>query len=176
MVRRGADPAEIKKGPVDAIVLDPPTVPSHHGPDVQTVLPHISITTMATIVPTTFMHVHAIKMDLKKSATRDEVIDLILAHSRLGLIRKGTAIRSTAELKEYVLDMGRPRADMWENGIFEASITSTGNELLMFQAIHQESVVVVENIDAIRAMAGKVTDPGVSIRMTNEALRFSAIG
>jgi glyceraldehyde-3-phosphate dehydrogenase (NAD(P)) len=176
MVRRGADPAEIKKGPVDAIVLDPPTVPSHHGPDVQTVLPHINITTMATIVPTTFMHVHAVKMDLKKAANRDDVINLFQAHSRLGLIRKGTAIKSTAELKEFVLDMGRPRADMWENGIFEASITATGNELLMFQAIHQESVVVVENIDAIRAMVGEIKDPVVSVRMTNKALHFSAIG
>jgi glyceraldehyde-3-phosphate dehydrogenase (NAD(P)) len=176
MVRRGADPAEIKKGPVDAIVLDPPTVPSHHGPDVQTVLPHINITTMATIVPTTFMHVHAVKMDLKKAATREEVIERIQAHPRLGLIRIGTAIKSTAELKEFVMDMGRPRADMWENGIFEASITATGNDLFMFQAIHQESVVVVENVDAIRAMVGDVKDPLTSVRMTNEALQFSAIG
>ncbi len=176
MVRRGADPAEIKKGPVDAIVLDPPTVPSHHGPDVQTVLPHIHITTMATIVPTTFMHVHAVKMDLKKAATREDVIKRIVAHSRLGLIRAGTAIKSTAELKEFILDLGRPRADMWENGIFEASITARGDELFMFQAIHQESVVVVENIDAIRAMAGEVKDADASIRMTNKALQFQAIG
>jgi glyceraldehyde-3-phosphate dehydrogenase (NAD(P)) len=175
MIRRGADPAEIKKGPVDAIVLDPPTVPSHHGPDVQTVLPHINITTMATIVPTTFMHVHAIKMDLKKPTSREDIINLIRGHSRLGLIRKGTAIRSTAELKEFVLDLGRPRADMWENGIFEASITAAGNELLMFQAIHQESVVVVENIDAIRAIAGEVQDPLTSVEMTNKALHLSAI-
>jgi glyceraldehyde-3-phosphate dehydrogenase (NAD(P)) len=176
MIRRGADPGDIKKGPVDAIVLDPPTVPSHHGPDVQTVLPHINITTMATIVPTTFMHVHAVKMDLKKAATQEGVINLIENHSRLGLIRKGTAIRSTAELKEFVLDMGRPRADMWENGIFEASITAMENELFMFQAIHQESVVVVENVDAIRAMAGEIKDASMSIRMTNEALHFSALG
>jgi glyceraldehyde-3-phosphate dehydrogenase (NAD(P)) len=175
MVRRGADPAEIKKGPVDAIVLDPATVPSHHGPDVQTVLPHIHIITMATIVPTTFMHVHAISMDLKKSATREEVLTLFRTHSRIGLIQKGTGIRSTAELKEFVMDMGRPRADMWENGIFETSVTATGDELLLFQAIHQESVVIVENVDAIRAMAGDVQDPAVSVQMTNDALHFTAL-
>ena len=33
MVRRGSDPGEIKKGPIDAVVLDPVSVPSHHGPD-----------------------------------------------------------------------------------------------------------------------------------------------
>ena len=67
MVRRGSDPGEIKKGPIDAVVLDPVTVPSHHGPDVLSVLPHISITTMAMIVPTTMMHMHAIQMTTKKS-------------------------------------------------------------------------------------------------------------
>ena len=38
LVRRAADPDEISKGPIDAIVPDPTTLPSHHGPDVQTVL------------------------------------------------------------------------------------------------------------------------------------------
>ena len=50
-----------------------------------------------------------------------------------------------------------------------------GKELYLFQAIHQEADVVVENIDAIRAMIGAVKDPVVSIRMTNEALGFTAI-
>ncbi|MDD1673621.1 MAG: type II glyceraldehyde-3-phosphate dehydrogenase [Methanomicrobiales archaeon] len=175
MVRRGADPAVIKKGPIDAIVLDPATVPSHHGPDVQTVLPRIDIVTMATIVPTTFMHVHAVQMDLRKEATRERVIDLIRAHSRLGLVRKGPAIKSTAELKEFVMDLGRPRADMWENGIFEESITAPGKELLFFQAIHQEAVVVVENVDAIRAATETIKNAATSIQMTNEALHFTAI-
>ena len=74
MVRRGSDPGEIKKGPIDAVVLNPVTIPSHHGPDVQTVLPHIPIVTMAMIVPTTMMHMHAISMDLKKAATREDIL------------------------------------------------------------------------------------------------------
>src|SRR5512137_367960 len=47
MVRRGGDPADIKRGPIDAIVLNPVNIPSHHGPDVQSVLPHINIVTLA---------------------------------------------------------------------------------------------------------------------------------
>ncbi len=38
MVRRGADPGQVNKGPINSIVPNPPTVPSHHGPDVQTVM------------------------------------------------------------------------------------------------------------------------------------------
>ena len=61
-------PVRSRRGPIDAIVLDPVTVPSHHGPDVLTVLPHISITTMAMIVPTTMMHMHAVRITTKKES------------------------------------------------------------------------------------------------------------
>ncbi|HWQ62840.1 MAG TPA: type II glyceraldehyde-3-phosphate dehydrogenase [Methanospirillum sp.] len=175
MVRRGADPHVVKKGPIDAVVLDPPTIPSHHGPDVNTVLPHIDIVTMAMIVPTTQMHMHAIQMELKRESTRDEVLDVMKAHSRIGLVQATTGIKSTAELKEYVMDLGRPRSDLWENGVFEASVAVIGKDLYFFQAIHQEADVVIENVDAIRAMAGDVKDPEISIKMTNESLGFVAI-
>ncbi|WP_342679329.1 type II glyceraldehyde-3-phosphate dehydrogenase [Methanofollis sp. UBA420] len=175
MVRRGSDPGEVKKGPVDAIVLNPVEIPSHHGPDVQTVLPQIDITTMAMIVPTTFMHMHAVQMDLGSDATREEVIEIIEKHPRLGLVRKGTGITSTAELKEFAQDMGRRRADLYENCIFAESIGFVGRELFLFQAIHQEADVVVENVDAIRAMMNGADDAATSIAMTNRALGFTAI-
>ncbi len=175
MVRRGADPHVVKKGPIDSVVLNPVSIPSHHGPDVNTVLPHINIVTMAMIVPTTQMHMHAIQMDLKSDATRDKVLSLMKNHSRIGLIKGSTAITSTAELKEYVMDLERPRSDLWENGVFEESVAVVGKTLYMFQAIHQEADVVIENIDAIRAMAGEVKDGQTSIRMTNEAMGLIAI-
>jgi glyceraldehyde-3-phosphate dehydrogenase (NAD(P)) len=175
MVRRGSDPGEIKKGPIDAVVLDPVTVPSHHGPDVLTVLPHTSITTMAMIVPTTMMHMHAIQITTKKEVTRERVIELIKNHPRMGLVKKSAAIKSTAELKEFAMDLGRQRADLYENCIFEDSIYANKTELCFFQAIHQEADVVVENVDAIRAMTGLEKDAAKSIKMTNDALGFTPI-
>lgn len=176
MVRRGSDPGAIKKGPVDAIVLNPVTIPSHHGPDVQTVLPHISIVTLAMIVPTTFCHMHVVQMDLKSDASREDVLAIIENDPRMGLVRPGTGITSTAELKEYASDMGRPRSDLWESCIYEESVSVLdGKELYLFQAIHQEADVVVENIDAIRAMMGTVENARESIMMTNSALGFTPI-
>ena len=177
MVRRGADPDDIKRGPIDAIVLNPATIPSHHGPDVQTVLPQINIVTLAMIVPTTFMHMHSIQADLKRATTRDEVLAVFENHSRIGLIRKATGIKSNAQLREYTQDLGRPRTDLWENGVFEESVSVLdGKEFYCFQAIHQEADVIPENIDCIRALMGTVKDPEESIRMTNEALGLVAIG
>jgi glyceraldehyde-3-phosphate dehydrogenase (NAD(P)) len=38
IVRRATDPKEIDRGPINAIVLDPPKIPSHHADDVRSVL------------------------------------------------------------------------------------------------------------------------------------------
>ena len=174
MVRRGGDPGDIKRGPIDAIALNPVTIPSHHGPDVQSVLPHIKIVTSAMIVPTTLMHMHFLNMELEKEATKEEVIELIKSHSRLGLITKATGITSTAQLKELTTDMLRPRGDLWENGIFQDSVSvQDGTDL--FQAIHQEADVVVETVDCIRAMIGEVKTAAESIAITNKAVGLTAI-
>jgi len=68
MVRRAADPWDIHHGPINSIVpvLE---LPSHHGPDVQTVLKDVNIFTTAMSVPTTLMHMHSLTVDLKKNAT-----------------------------------------------------------------------------------------------------------
>lgn len=74
MVRRGADPSDVKKGPINSIV--PTTeVPSHHGPDVQTIIDDINVMTMALLVPTTLMHTHNIMVELEDKITTDDVLD-----------------------------------------------------------------------------------------------------
>lgn len=176
MVRRGADPGDAKRGPVDAIVLNPVTIPSHHGPDVQTVLPEIDIVTTALVVPTTFMHMHIVQVDLVKQGDRDTFLKMIADHPRIGLVKGYTGIKSTAELKEYASDLGRPRSDLWESCIFEDSVSVVdGKELYLFQAIHQEADVVVENIDCIRAMTGGAATAEESVAMTNRGLGFEKI-
>ena len=130
---------------------------------------------MAMIVPTTMMHMHAVQITTKRDIARERVIDLIMKHPRMGLIKKSLGIKSTAELKEFAMDFGRQRADLYENCIFEESIYAKGKELCFFQGIHQEADIVVENIDAIRAMTGIVKDAASSIKMTNEAIGFSPI-
>ena len=177
MIRRAADPDDIQRGPVDAIVLNPVTIPSHHGPDVQTILPSVNIVTLAMIVPTTLMHMHSVQIDLKRETTREEALKVLENHSRIGIVRKATGIKSNAQLREYTQDLGRPRTDLWENGVFEDSVSILdGKEFYCFQAIHQEADVVPENVDCIRAMMGTVKDPEESIRTTNKALGLVAIG
>ena len=163
IVRRAADPWDIHHGPINAIV---PTLelPSHHGPDVQTVLPNLEIFTTSMTVPTTIMHMHSITVDLKEEPVINDVIELFNRTQRVRIVKNSEGIRSTAEIIEYAKDLGNPRGDMSDICIWKETVGVAKNKLFYLQAIHQESNVIPENIDAIRAAMGhtasKVYDKG----------------
>ena len=157
IVRRAADPWDIYHGPINAIV---PTLelPSHHGPDVKTVLPDLEIFTTSMTVPTTVMHMHSITADLKKETSVDDVLKLFRDTKRVRIVRNTAGIRSTAEIVEYAKDLGHSRGDMPDICIWEETVGISKNKLFYLQAVHQESNVIPENIDAIRAAMGRVND------------------
>ncbi|HIH69551.1 type II glyceraldehyde-3-phosphate dehydrogenase [Methermicoccus shengliensis] len=173
LMRRGTDPGDAKKGPINAIVPNPITLPSHHGPDVNTVIPHIPITTLAAKLSTTLMHMHAVNVELESSPSREEVAELLSSEPRMLLI--GSDVGSTAEVIEMARDAGRPRNDVWENVIWEDSITVENGELYLFQGVHQESIVIPENIDAIRAMCELERDAAASMKKTNGAMGIGVL-
>jgi len=169
MIRRGADPWDIYHGPINAIVpvLE---MPSHHGPDVQSVLHKVEIFTSALSVPSTLMHLHTLTVDLKKKTTVNDVIETFKKSTRIRIVRNAEHLRSTAEIMEFARDMGRLRGDMPEICVWQEAIGITSNahnKLLYMQAVHQESDVIPENVDCIRAMMG-FKDARKSIEMTNK--------
>jgi glyceraldehyde-3-phosphate dehydrogenase (NAD(P)) len=169
LVRRGGDPGQTSRGPINDILPDPITIPSHHGPDVNTVFPDITIDTLGMKVPATLMHTHSVNVTLESTPTDDEVRERLSDESRLFLIPETMAIDGAGKLKEFADDAGRPRGDIWENCLWEESISMEGQDLYLFQAIHQESDVVPENVDAIRAVS-ESADGDESISLTNETL------
>lgn len=169
LIRRGGDPSQSNRGPINAILPNPVTLPSHHGPDVNTIFPGLSIDTLGVKVPTTLMHFHSLNFTLDAQPVAADVRECLESESRLFVVDESLSIEGTGTLKEYALDRGRSRGDLWENGVWGESISMVGNDLYLFQAIHQESNVVPENIDAIRAVMG--TEPQKeSMEMTNTAL------
>jgi glyceraldehyde-3-phosphate dehydrogenase (NAD(P)) len=170
MVRRGSDPSEIKKGPINSIVPNPPKVPSHHGPDVKTVMDGIDVTTMALLVPTTLMHQHNIMVEINNEVETEEIVEALEKRSRVIVVDAAEGLGSTAELMEYAKELGRSRNDLYEIPVWRESINVVGNELFYMQAVHQESDVVPENIDAIRALLEMESDNEKSIAKTNKAM------
>ena len=172
MIRRAADPGDSSKGPINAIkpVLK---VPSHHGPDVMTVKPEIVINSMAVAVPTTIMHVHVIVAQLPEGhgLTTEKVLQMWSNEPRIILMDGGqTGITTTAEVMEYARDIGRKWGDLHEIFVWKDGVKLAENTLYYFQAIHQESDVIPENVDAIRALMGTEIDWRKSVSKTDLAI------
>ncbi|MBW9220252.1 type II glyceraldehyde-3-phosphate dehydrogenase [Methanothermococcus sp. SCGC AD-155-N22] len=171
LVRRGADPNDVKRGPINAIVPNPPTLPSHHGPDVVSVIPELEgkIFTSAVVVPTTLMHMHTVMVETT-GTTKEDVLEGIERTPRVITVSAEEGLNSTATIIEFARDIGRMRYDLYEIAVWEESINVVDKEVFLMQAIHQESDVVPENIDCIRSMLEMVDDNMKSIEMTNKAL------
>jgi len=71
---------------------------------------------------------------------------------------------------EWAKDLGRKRGDLFEIAVWKDGVHMVGDTLYYYQAIHQESDVIPENIDCIRAMCELESDRWKSIKKTNLAL------
>lgn len=169
LIRRSADPNDSKIGPINAIepVVE---IPTHHGPDVQSVMPWINISTMAVKVPTTLMHIHTVIVKLNTETSTDQVIKLFKETPRVKLVKSKDGIRSTAQIMDLAREMGRSRGDMFEIVVWEDGIKVIDNTLYYYQAVNQESDVIPENIDCIRSMCKLEENPMKSIEKTNKAM------
>jgi glyceraldehyde-3-phosphate dehydrogenase (NAD(P)) len=170
LIRRAADPAESKRGPINGI-LPSLQLPSHHGPDVRTIFPDLPISTTAVVVPTTLMHVHANYVRLRRPPNGvAEVLAAFRASPRFHLFAGWERVEGTPQVMEYARDRGLGLSDMMENVLWEDGARLDGSDLHFFQAIHQESIVVPENVDAIRAIAAPTVSGPESIERTDRAL------
>jgi glyceraldehyde-3-phosphate dehydrogenase (NAD(P)) len=121
------------------------------------------------------MHVHALNVTLEDRVTAAHVQALLERENRLYVIPEGMGLDGVGKLKNFALDAGRPRGDLWENCIWGESIAVRGRDLYLFQAIHQESDVVPENVDAIRAVMG-LDSRDESMRLTDDSLGVGISG
>ena len=172
MVRRAADPGDSKKGPINAIEPEL-EMPSHHGPDVQSVLPKLAIHTVAVKVSSTLMHLHAISVDLKRSADAAQVLDVWRRFPRVTFVSGGEGVKSTAQIMELARDLSRDRSDLYEIAVWQDGVhVVDGTRLYYFQAVHQESDVVPENVDAIRALLELEKDGRKSMEKTDRSMKI----
>ncbi len=169
IVRRAVDPGDSKGGPVNG--LEPSVkLPTHHGPDVQSVMPWLNINTMAVKSSTTLMHLQTVVAQLSQETTTEAILDIMRKSPRVRLVRSGDGIKSTAQVMELARDLGRDRSDMYEIVVWEDGVKVVGNTLYYYQAVHQESDVIPENIDCIRSMCKAIQDPAESVAKTDASM------
>lgn len=170
LARRGSDPADShEQGPLGTLRLES-SIPSHQGPDAKTVIPNLNIITAAYAVPTTIGHLHTAYLRLNRDFSKEAVASILKLIPRVVPIQYKDGITAQNQLAELMRDLGRPRADMWEVAFWEDLLHVEGKDVILTYQVHNEAVVIPENIDAIRSISGIEKDPEKSIQKTNQSL------
>lgn len=174
LLRRATDPWESHQSGIMNTLVPEAEIPSHQGPDAQTVDPELNVITMAVKVPETLAHLHYWVVQMTRTASKEEVLAAFRRSTRIALIRYGDGLPALNAVKELMSDAGRPRADLYEVALWEDMLKVEGNELFYGYMVDNQAIVIPETIDAIRALGGAEPDGSASIAKTNAALGIGA--
>ena len=170
LVRRATDPWESDHSGIMNTIVPETTVPSHQGPDAQTVIPGLEITTIALVAAQTSSHFHSWYVELTRPSSKEEILAVFEKTTRVIFLRESDGLTALNHTIELMSDLGRPRGDMWEVGLWIDSLTVKDNELYFNYQVYNQAIVVPETIDAIRALTGIEKDATVSISKTNNSM------
>jgi len=175
LLRRATDPWESHLGGIMNTLVPEPRIPSHQGPDAQSVDPELDVVTMAVKVPQTIAHLHYWSVQMPRRAEKQEVLDAFRASSRIALVDIGGGPSALNSIKELMADLSRPHDNLYEVALWADMLTVQDDELFYAYMVDNQAIVIPETIDAIRALAGRVRDAEKSIAMTNDTLGIGTI-
>lgn len=170
LFRRGTDPWESHINGMINTAVPESDIPSHQGPDVQTILPEVDITTIATAGPFNLSHLHATFIELKSEVAREEILKHYRQAPRIAFVQKVSGVDGLNSVIEIMRDLGRKRNDMWETALWEDILEVSGKEVALVYQVHNEAIVIPENIDAIRAVSQSALSAEKSIQKTDKSL------
>ncbi|PZX51530.1 glyceraldehyde 3-phosphate dehydrogenase (NAD(P)+) [Algoriphagus ratkowskyi] len=170
LLRRATDPWESHLGGIMNTLVPEKDIPSHQGPDAQSVDPELDVVTMAVKVPETLSHLHYWNVRLTRKADKKEIIEVLQTSTRITFINYSDGLVSNNTIKERYLDMGRPWGDMYEVALWQDMLKVEGNELYYAYVVDNQAIVIPETIDAIRSLTGMEENAEKSILKTNISL------
>lgn len=168
IIRRVADPGDTHRGLVDSLQLE--AIPNHQAVDLMHIMPHIDATGLLIHTPVTHGHIITIVATPKAPITKAEAVAAFQTHPRIRVVRIADGFDTNTSLFNYARFLGHPRGDMYEVGLFEETIGMSGDDIMFAINIPQESVVIPETIDGVRAALGMQTDRLEAVGLTNRYL------
>ncbi len=152
IIRRVADPGDYHRGLTNALQID--KAPSHQAVDLMTIMPHVEATGILVHTPVTHGHIITVLATGKQKITKEMALEEFQKHPRIRVVSIDEGFLGNASLFKYARDLGNPRGDMYEIGLWEDSIVESGDDIMYAINIPQESVTIPETIDGIRAACG----------------------
>lgn len=175
LLRRATDPWESHLTGIMNTLVPEQDIPSHQGPDAQSVDPTLNVITSAVKVPETLSHLHYWNVQLTRKATNEEVLDAFKRSSRIAMIEYSQGLSANNTVKELMLALNRPYGDMYEVALWKDMVTVVDDELFYAYLVDNQAIVIPETIDAIRALTGIEKDGLKSIQKTNTSLGIKQI-
>lgn len=172
IIRRVADPGDYHRGLTNALEVE--EAPSHQALDLMTIMPHVSATGILIHTPVTHGHIIVPVVSTKKKIEKENLLEIFKAHPRIRVVRLADGFKGNASLFKYARDLGNPRGDMFEIAVWEESIVNSGDDIMFAINIPQESVVIPETMDAIRAALKMQTTKESGTSETNKYLGMKA--
>lgn len=174
IIRRVADPGDYNRGLTNALQVD--KAPSHQAVDLMTIMPHIEATGILVHTPVTHGHIITVVVTTKKKVEKGQALEYFGEHPRIRVVKLADGFMGNASLFKYARDLGNPRGDMYEIGLWDESIVNSGNDLMFAINIPQEAVVIPESIDGIRAALEMQTERLEAVAETNRYLGIKKRG
>ncbi|GHV85006.1 glyceraldehyde-3-phosphate dehydrogenase [Spirochaetia bacterium] len=170
IIRRVADPGDYHRGLTNALQMD--KAPSHQALDLMTIMPHVEATGILVHTPVTHGHIITVVAHGKggKKITRDMALEAFKTHNRIRVVTIDEGFLGNASFFRYARDLGNPRGDMYEIGLWEDSIVESGDNIMYAINIPQESVTIPETMDGIRAVMKMQNDSASATAETNKYL------
>ncbi len=166
IIRRVADPGDYHRGLTNALQID--KAPSHQAVDLMTIMPHIQATGILVHTPVTHGHIITVVAHGRNGKiTREQALEAFRGHERIRVVRIDDGFLGNASFFRYARDLGNPRGDMYEIGLWEDSIVESGDDIMYAINIPQESVTIPETIDAVRAALRMQPDSKSGTAKTN---------
>ncbi len=170
LLRRATDPWESHLNGIMNTMVPEKDIPSHQGPDAQTVDPDFDVITAAVKVPETLSHLHYWNVELTRQVSKEEVLEAFRSSTRIALIDYSAGLSANNAIKELMLALNRPYGDMYEVALWQDMLKVEGDELFYAYVVDNQAIVIPETIDAIRALTGIEENPQNSIVKTNKSL------
>ena len=169
IIRRVADPGDYHRGLTNALQIE--KAPNHQAVDLMSIMPHVEATGILVHTPVTHGHIITITVTGKKKITKIMALDAFKTHPRIRVVRIDEGFQGNASFFRYARDLGNPRGDMYEVGLWEETVVETGDSVMFAINIPQESVTIPESIDAIRAAMNMQTSREEGTSATNRYLK-----
>lgn len=168
IIRRVADPGDYHRGLTNALKID--KAPSHQAVDLMTIMPHVEATGILVHTPVTHGHIITVTVQGKEKITKEKALKAFQSHDRIRVVRIEDGFQGNASMFKYARDLGNPRGDMYEIGLWEESIVEYGDQIMFAIYIPQEAVTIPETLDAVRASLRMQETMEEATKKTNDYL------